>query len=255
MDRHGPGRSGNAGSVTTSTLMHDRPSASHDRRTSLPDVNGSPRAITAVKAAAAAVAGLLAVRLLAEVARLLFRRPGSPDRHATAAVTVDTTPENAYSFWRDLSSLPTFMAHLDRVEVTGPAQSRWTARTPLGGHLSWDAEIVEDAPGRMLAWRSLPGSPIAANGMVLFRAAPGERGTEVLVDITYAMPFGSAGHLVAGLLGESPDEQVQDDLRRFKQVMETGTIVRSDSSPRGVLALDRALQQPAAPVAVPTGRS
>jgi uncharacterized membrane protein len=164
----------------------------------------------------------LAARAGLEAYRMVKERSGSQSRRASAALTIDSPTYAVYSYWRDFSLLPTFMTHLERVEVTGAKTSHWAARSPLGGAVEWDAEIIEDAPGQFISWRSLPGSQVSTTGMVIFRPAPDGRGTEVTVDLKYSVPFGALGESVAALLGESPKQQVHEDLQRFKEVMETG---------------------------------
>jgi uncharacterized membrane protein len=136
------------------------------------------------------------------------------------------------SFWRDLDHLPTFMIHLEAVTSSGERRSHWVAKAP-GGRVEWDAEIAEDRPGEIIAWQSVKGSDVPNGGSVRFTDAPADRGTEVRVDLHYDPPAGSAGAMVVKLFGEEPEQQLCDDLRRFKQVMETGEVVRSDGSLEG----------------------
>jgi uncharacterized membrane protein len=96
--------------------------------------------------------------------------------------------------------------------------------------VEWEAETVEDRPNELIAWRSLPDASIPNSGTIRFKDAPGDRGTEIHVELRYQPPGGKLGSLIAKLFGEEPDQQVKGDLRRFKQVMETGEIVHSDSS-------------------------
>lgn len=162
------------------------------------------------------------------------------------STTVMRPREEVYAFWRDLENLPRFMHHLEHVENTTPGRSRWTARAP-GGTVEWDAEIVEDAPNQRIAWRSLPGADVPNSGTVSFVDAPGDRGTEVRVVLGYEPPGGSAGAKVAKIFGEEPSQQIRDDLRRFKQVMETGEVVLSDGSLGGAgegASAERAAQAP-----------
>jgi uncharacterized membrane protein len=165
----------------------------------------------------------LAARAGVEVVRMVKGRGGAENRSASAELTIDSPVYAVYSYWRDFSLLPTFMDHLEHVEVTGSKTSHWAARSPVGGTVEWDAEIIEDVPGQFISWRSLPGSQVNSTGMVIFRTAPGGRGTDVTVDLKYSVPFGALGESVAALLGESPKQQVHDDLQRFKEVMETGS--------------------------------
>ncbi|MEV4630607.1 SRPBCC family protein [Micromonospora sp. NPDC049523] len=166
-----------------------------------------------------------------------------------ASVTVNRPPDEVYRFWRDLANLPRFMRHLESVRVGGDGRSRWTAKAPAGRSVYWDAEIVEDRPSEVLAWRSLPGTIVPNAGRVRFVAVPGGRGTEVRVELGYAPPAGRLGRMVAKLFGEEPTQQVKDDLRRFKQVIETGEIVRSDSSPDGTDLRRHMMRRPAQPLA------
>lgn len=163
------------------------------------------------------------------------------------AVTVQRPADDVYAFWRDLGNLPRFMEHLVRVEVRDDTRSHWVAKGPAGRHVQWEAEIVADRPGELLSWRSLPGATVRNEGSVTFSAAPGGRGTEVLVELRYSPPAGTLGAAAAKLLGEEPATQLSDDLRRLKQVLETGDVVRSDSTPRGHSLADHLRQRAAQP--------
>jgi uncharacterized membrane protein len=168
---------------------------------------------------------------------------------AKTAITINRPVEEVYRFWRDLANLPSFMNHLASVEVTGNGRSHWTANAPAGRTVDWDAEIVEDKPNQRLAWRSLDGSQVSNSGWVSFTPAPGAGGgTEVRVELSYDPPGGALGKVVAKLFGEEPQQQVTDDLRRLKQVLETGEVVRSEGSPEGTRTLRLVTQPPAQPV-------
>jgi uncharacterized membrane protein len=150
--------------------------------------------------------------------------------HATRSVTINKQKVEVYEFWRDFENLGRFMQHLELVEDLGGGHSHWVAKAPAGTKVEWDAAITADIPGERITWKSLPGSDVPNSGSVLFRTAPGDRGTEVTVHLQYEVPGGAAAALVAKLFGEEPTQQLRDDLRRLKQVMETGEIVRSDGS-------------------------
>jgi uncharacterized membrane protein len=163
---------------------------------------------------------------------------------ARTAVTVKRPVEEVYRFWRDLSNLPSFMIHLASVEPTGNGRSHWTANAPAGRTVEWDAEVVEDKPNERIAWRSLEGSQVENSGSVTFTPAPGGGGTEVRVELRYDPPGGALGKVVAKLFGEEPQQQITDDLRRLKQVLETGEVVRSEGSPEGARTLRLLKQRP-----------
>jgi len=145
------------------------------------------------------------------------------------SVTVQKTPEQAYTFFRDLENLPSFMWHLESV-VEENGRSRWRASGPRGSRIEWEAEVVEDRPGECVAWRSLPGADVPNRGRVTFAPAPGELGTEICVELSYDPPAGALGVNVAKLFGSEPSQQVSADLRRLKQALETGEVLHSDAS-------------------------
>lgn len=141
------------------------------------------------------------------------------------SVTVNRPRSEVYAFWRNFENLPRFMKHLQEVTVSdGGRRSHWVTAAPLGQSVEWDAEIVEERPDELITWRSLPGAMIENSGRVTFRDAKGFGGTEVDVVLEYHPPLGSASIALARLFGEQPWQQVRDDLRRFKQVMETGEV-------------------------------
>ena len=154
----------------------------------------------------------------------------SGPRHVVRSVTIRQPLEMVYDFWRNFENLPRFMEHLESVQVTGERESHWAAKGPAGSTVEWDAETVEDRPHELIVWRSLPGASVPNRGQVRFERAAGNRGTEVHVDLRYDPPAGKLGALVAKLFGEEPGQQVAGDLRRLKQVLETGEVLRSDAS-------------------------
>lgn len=162
------------------------------------------------------------------------------------SLVVNTSPEEAYRFWSRLENLPRFMNHLESVEITGDRRSHWVARAPAGATIEWDAVTTEDRPGELIAWRSLDGADVTNAGSVRFALATGGRGTLVTVDFEYEPPGGRFASVFAKLFGEEPSQQVRADLRRFKQVMETGEVVVSDATRRGTGYM---AQQPAQPAA------
>jgi uncharacterized membrane protein len=154
-------------------------------------------------------------------------------RRVQKTVTIAQPAERLYAFWRNFEQLPHFMDHLEAVRVEGGKRSHWVAKAPAGKRVEWDAEITEERAGERIAWRSLPGADVANAGEVEFRAAPGDRGTEVKVVIEYDPPAGRAGAVVAKLFGEEPGVQLDEDLWRFKQLMESGRIPGTDGQPHG----------------------
>jgi uncharacterized membrane protein len=159
------------------------------------------------------------------------------------SVTINRSPEELYRFWRNFENLPRFMNHLESVRETGPGRSHWTAKAPAGSTVEWDAEIYNEKEGEMIAWRTLEGSQVASAGSVHFEPA-GEGATNVRVNLKYDPPGGKLGALVARLFGENPEQQITEDLGRFKQLMETGEIATTEGQPSG--RSPQAKEQPSA---------
>jgi uncharacterized membrane protein len=140
---------------------------------------------------------------------------------------------DCYAMWRDFERFPAFMGHLERVEPVDATRSHWVARGPGGMRVEWDAEIVEDVPDRLIAWRTLPGGSVRHAGAVRFETAPGGRGTLVRLRMLVRPPGGELGARLAGLFGQSPLQAAREDLRRFKRLIETGEVPTTAGQPHG----------------------
>ncbi|MDB4931972.1 MAG: cyclase [Myxococcaceae bacterium] len=134
-------------------------------------------------------------------------------------VMIQRPVHEVYAFFRDLHNLPRVMSHVEKVEVSSSALSHWTVRGPAGTRLHWDAEIINERPGELIAWRSREGADVRNAGSVRFVPTEGG-GTEVRVQLRYEPPAGALGAAVAKLLGESPAEQMRADLARLKGELE-----------------------------------
>jgi len=149
--------------------------------------------------------------------------------HVRESFRLEVAIADVYRFWRRLENLPRFMTHLDRVTETSDTRSHWVAAGPAGLAVEWDAEIINEVENKLIAWRSLPGSDVVSAGSVNFDEARGGRST-VSVDLQYAPPVGKAGALIASLFGREPSQTIREDLRRFKQLLETGEIPRATTT-------------------------
>jgi uncharacterized membrane protein len=137
------------------------------------------------------------------------------------AITIYRPVSEVYTYWRDLENLPRFMDHLEEVRTIDRFHSHWVARGPLGVRVEWDAEVINDIPPTLLSWKSVGDADVVSAGSVRFRPV-GEQGTEVRVKLQYDPPGGKLGATVASLLGQDPQHQIAEDLRVFKQLLETG---------------------------------
>jgi uncharacterized membrane protein len=147
-------------------------------------------------------------------------------------VTINRPVVEVYRFWRNFENLPRFMDHLEAVTVVDDTHSHWVAKGPAGTRVEWDAVIHHEFDDELIAWRSLPGSEINNAGSVHFTPTTDGMGTEVRVVLSYEPPAGKLGVAFAKLLGEEPSKQVADDLRRLKQVLDTGDVGTTSRSRR-----------------------
>ena len=148
-------------------------------------------------------------------------------------VTINRAAAELYQVWRNFENLPTFMKHLKSVKVLDQKRSHWIANAPLGNSIEWDAEIINEQDNKLIAWASVEGAEVDNSGFIRFQSAPAGRGTEVKVVIEYNPPGGTIGAAIAKLFGEEPEQQIGDDLRRFKQLMEAGEIPTTEGQSRG----------------------
>lgn len=199
--------------------------------------SGSQRIVMA----SALVAGITVLDLLAAADRQ--RRTQAGPQAVPGAIQVrkslliNRSPEAYYRFWRDFGNFPNFMQHVDEVQMIDATRSRWKVRAPFGRQVEWTAELSSDVPSQQLGWRTLPDAEVAHAGIVHFAPGIGGRGTRVQVDFSYVAPLGKAGARLAQLFGEEPSQQVADDLRRFKQLIETGEIPTTIGQPAGQRSL------------------
>ncbi|HWN41354.1 MAG TPA: SRPBCC family protein [Thermoanaerobaculia bacterium] len=221
--------------------MREVPTRSHDQGTEESprhEAPGQPKGLAALLGGAALVAyavykGASRGREAAHTAASPAPRHETLPTHIEANVNVLRPAQELYSFWRNFENLPGFMRHLESVSETGNGRSHWIAKTLVGSRVEWDAEVVDEREGQLISWRSLPGSQVHNTGSVLFESLPGDRGTMVRATFDLAPPGGAAGRLAAKALGPITKQQVHEDLRRFKNLMEAGEIPTTEGQPEG----------------------
>ena len=153
--------------------------------------------------------------------------------HVERSVTINKPREELFAFWRNFEQLPKFMFYLEEVTVTGDKTSHWKAKGPAGLSVSWDAEIINEIPNELIAWRSLAGARVDNTGSVRFLPGPRGEGTEVRVVIDWIPPGGQVSATIAKFFGRDVKGEVQEELRRFKQLMETGEVSTIEGQPMG----------------------
>lgn len=188
-----------------------------------------------VSVALLAVAGVTAVDFL--TSRQISRGGSAQGVRGTtrkpveicSTITINRPPDEVYSFWRDFQNLSRFMSNVESVQVVDQLRSRWRVDV-AGKTLEWDAEITQDRPSELIAWRTSRNADVTNSGEVRFVRAPGGRGTEVHVTIQVRLPGGVLGRAAAKVGHKLPEQEVDNDLRRLKQVLEVGEVIQSDAS-------------------------
>ena len=153
-----------------------------------------------------------------------FERRG--DQLVGRSVTINRPVGELFAYFRDFANLGTFMENVERVDILNQKRSHWVVKGPAGKSYEWDALVTDEAQDRFIAWASEPGADVANSGRVDFRDA-GARGTVVTATILYDPPGGAIGKFIAKMFQREPAIQARRDLRRFKQLMETGEIATS----------------------------
>lgn len=188
---------------------------------------------TRIAITTAGVLGVTALDVYAGQRLSEIQSDEAPQIVVSEAITINVAPSTLYQFWKHLENLPLFMRHLESVSTSGERTSHWVAKAPAGTTVEWDSEIVDEQPDRRIGWRTLPHSQVTHEGMVTFEPAIGGRGTVVRVEMLYRPPAGKIGVQIAKLFGEEPRVQIDDDLRRLKQLMETGEVATTIGQPSG----------------------
>jgi uncharacterized membrane protein len=145
--------------------------------------------------------------------------PGNKGIKVTRTITVDRSPQDVYRFWRNLENLPKFMEHVQSIRVIDDRRSHWVVKGPVGTDVEWTAQILTDRENSLISWESLPGAEVQNAGSVRFEPVNNGLSTEVKVSMQYLPPAGVIGATVAKLFGEAPDQQLEEDLERFKELL------------------------------------
>lgn len=170
--------------------------------------------------------GLAGRRSMSEVYHSWEKVTAGRSLNIRCSMVINKPREEVFSMWRNLSNLPLFMKHLQSVTEQDETYSDWVMQMPGGvGTLQWQAEIVKERPGEMIAWQSLPGSSVKNAGKIGFRDALGGQGTTVDVVLTYHAPLGKAGEQIAKLFTPVFKKMIEQDIRGFKDFVEANNIL------------------------------
>jgi uncharacterized membrane protein len=150
------------------------------------------------------------------------RKVGNLGVKIDESIVVNAPPQRVYGIWRNLENLPRLLSNVERVEILDRTRSRWTVKGPAGTPISWDAELINDKPGEIIAWRTIDSSLVNHAGSVGFE--PVAQGTRVDVSLQYDPPGGRFGHAVASLVSADAGAQTARDLEEFKRAVEDGRL-------------------------------
>lgn len=153
--------------------------------------------------------------------------------HVTRSITINRPVDELYAYWRNFENLPRIMHHVESVRVLDDRRSHWKVKAPAGMSVEWDAEIVNEERNKVIGWRSLPDAQIPNAGSVRFTESYDGRGTQLTVQLEYVPPAGEIGAAIARLFGKEPSLQIDEDLRRFKQLMEAGEVASTSGQSMG----------------------
>ncbi len=202
----------------TQEAIDSGPTSSHEEKSSFYEKAAGHPLLAGGAVLVGAGLAYAAVRMMSktdEVAR---------EVHIETSIAIDKPPAELYAFWRELKNLPLFMRNLESVTELDQTRSHWIAKGPVGTSVEWDAEIYNEKPNELIAWRSLADADVVNAGSVRFEAGPEGHGTFVRVAMNYNPPAGKVGAGVAQLLGAEPSQLIKEDLRRLKQILEAGEI-------------------------------
>ena len=185
------------------------------------------------------------------IAYMGLKRQARVNQPSTSTtLLINTTPQEAYRFWRDFENLPRFMNRLQSVTILDQHRSRWVAWGPIGKTIHWDTEIIDERENEYIAWCSLPGSPVQVDGRVEFKQAPAGRGTLISVNLELRSPIGM-NSTAAKFLSKSANFAIRQDMRRLEALLETGeipTIEGQSHGPRDVVTSIMRVADPTRPI-------
>ena len=134
------------------------------------------------------------------------------------SIHIDAPVADVFGLWDRYASFPRFLPGVRDVADLGGGRARWVVTGPGGRAIEWETVLTRRIPGRLLAWRSEPGSMLDHAGAIRF--TPERGGTKADLRICYQPPVGRADEAVTVLLGADPRSRLNDDLERLKGVLE-----------------------------------
>jgi uncharacterized membrane protein len=148
-----------------------------------------------------------------------------------AAFTINKSPREVYDFVRNRDNWGTSLRE-PKFEYDGRNNLTLRFGNKDGAEFTSHVELTDDKPGEFIGWSS-ESQIIEHRGVVRFKPAPGDRGTEISIALEYKSPTGPVSHALAALAGLHPEQLVREGLRQIKQLMETGEIPTTEGQPVG----------------------
>jgi uncharacterized membrane protein len=148
-----------------------------------------------------------------------------------ASVTIHRPIEAVFSFYRDFTNLPGFLGDVMAIEPIGPATFRWTIQGPIGIRVNWRIRVTEIRTNELIRYETIALPALRTCWEIHF--APASDGGDTEVTEVMKPPLGRLGRAVLALIGKFPAEEVAANLRRLKELMETGKVTDTSYSVRG----------------------
>lgn len=148
-----------------------------------------------------------------------------------ASVVIGRPRDEVFRFYRDFTNLPRFLGDVMRVEPLGRSASRWTIQGPLHTKVTWTVRVTEERANELIRYETVTAAPLRTRWEVSFGPGPRDEVTEVREVIR--SPLGALGRIALAGLGKNPGQEVAANLRRLKELLETGVVRDTSYAVRG----------------------
>ena len=148
-----------------------------------------------------------------------------------ASVTIQCAVDEVFKFYRDFTNLPRFVGDVMAIEKISPAMSRWTIQGPLGIRANWIIKVTQERTNELIRYQTVASPGLKTYWEIHFTPGSEARTTEVRE--VMKVPLGRLGRAALALIGKFPAEEVSSNLRRLKEIMETGIVTDRSYSVAG----------------------
>jgi uncharacterized membrane protein len=157
--------------------------------------------------------------------------PSEDENRIEDSVTIQRPVDRVFAFYRDFTNLPRFLGDVMAIKQVSPTISRWTIQGPQGIRVNWTIKVTQERTNELIRYEMIATPALKSCWEVRF--APGSEPGETEVREVMRAPLGRLGRAALALIGKFPAEEVSSNLRRLKQVMETGKVTDTSYSVAG----------------------